>query len=849
VGNPNKWLITGGGAPMYSLDKGLSWQYFPNGSGIAAVKAYFPGISRHDANRVYIPASDIGSAIVTDGGSSGQATLSSHKSFTGLHGTFRILEGPNTQNLVLAGVDQGANTTLILKSANGGTSWTPVPQAGNGLPLSRDGITKAVMSFADANDFLVVLASGTGQAGEVAPGTTNPGVWRTTNGGASFTQVNDLPKTGLSTGHRYDPQSCFIERDAVQADVRYFVSRSSAFYRSTNGGTNWTARTHPFNQQAWVWDMCADPVRGDNLWAVGDYVGVKVSRDGGQSWNSTAQYINARLVASCNGKVAVFGKKEGDTEPRLYYSSDDGATFKALTDANRNFHGVQGLAVDRNGKVWVSWNSVTVVTPEATTVPVTGVTVTPTTAALAVGATKTLAASVAPSTADQAVTWTSSATGVATVSSSGVVTGVSAGTATITATSVADKSKTATATITVTAASTDNLGFENDFTSWYTYGTASIKSTTAANVHSGAKSGFFSNGGGNYTVTGLTPGATYSLRGWVKAVRGADIWITLNNYGGTQKGAQLTSTSWTQSGDIVFTMGSTNTSVQISAWTGSTSSAYFDDYTVTPYTASTTMVDRTDPVGSGTITARGENGTNEGKAKAFDNDANTKWLDFSSTSWLQHRFGSGAKYAVSKYTITSGNDAVERDPRDWKLYGTNAANPVFPADYTQVDARSGVSFTGRNQKLEFTPSSSATEYSTYRLEISANKGAGTSSAVNIIQLSEVELFASASASCTDCFIVSSVLASSPQMERLTLNLHPNPASREVTIDLAGFEREAAVQVKVTDMAGKLFLNQQVRPRVAGSQATLSVGQLPQGLFVVTVQGSKLSKTAKLVIAK
>jgi hypothetical protein len=73
-------------------------------------------------------------------------------------------------------------------------------------------------------------------------------------------------------------------------------------------------------------------------------------------------------VSSCNGKVAVFGKKEGDAQPRLYYSTDDGATFTALTDANRNFHGVQGITVDRNGKVWVSWNSVTVVTPPGGTV-------------------------------------------------------------------------------------------------------------------------------------------------------------------------------------------------------------------------------------------------------------------------------------------------------------------------------------------------------------------------------------------------------------------------------------------------------------------------------------------------
>jgi hypothetical protein len=195
----------------------------------------------------------------------------------------------------------------------------------------------------------------------------NPGVWRTTDGGTTFRQVEDLPATGLSTGYRYGPGNCFIERDAVQADVRYFIARGTALYRSTNGGTNWSPRTHPYNTQAWAWDLHADPIRGSNLWAAGDYAGVKVSRDGGQTWTPTAQYLNARLVSSCDGKVAVFGKKDGDAEPRLYYSTDDGATFTALTTAARNFHGVSGITVDRTGKVWVSWNSVTVVTPPAPT--------------------------------------------------------------------------------------------------------------------------------------------------------------------------------------------------------------------------------------------------------------------------------------------------------------------------------------------------------------------------------------------------------------------------------------------------------------------------------------------------
>ena len=91
--------------------------------------------------------------------------------------------------------------------------------------------------------------------------------------------------------------------------------------------------------------------------------------------------------------------------------------------------------------------------------------------------------------------------------------------------------------------------------------------------------------------------------------------------------------------------------------------------------------------------------------------------------------------------------------------------------------------------------------------------------------------------------------SSKQSEASILRVHPNPASRKVTISLAGFEGESAVQVRMTDMAGKLFVSRQVRSGEGVKQITLPVRHLPHGLFLVTLRGSKTIKTAKLVITK
>ena len=356
VNNPDKWYITGGGAPMYSLDRGLSWQYFPNGSGIAAVKTYGARSSRHDPDIIYVPASDIGSAIITDGGRSGLAAYSTCKAYPTLHGAFSILEGPDTRHLVLAGVDQGPGGNLLLTTSDGGASWSRLNLSDSGLPASYEGITDSIMSIKDADDYLVVLGNdGTPK---------NPGMWRTRDGGKNFKHVIGLPGE-ISTGHRYDPQPCFLERDATQADTRYFVARDIDFYRSTDGGTHWQPVTHPYGLKTWLWAMTADPVRSGNLWVATDQGGggVRYSRDGGDTWQETAQRFRARHVASHDGKIALFGTAEGDELPRIYYSEDDGASFRPLTDSTRNFFGVQGLAVDQSGRVWVSWNSITIISP------------------------------------------------------------------------------------------------------------------------------------------------------------------------------------------------------------------------------------------------------------------------------------------------------------------------------------------------------------------------------------------------------------------------------------------------------------------------------------------------------
>lgn len=62
--------------------------------------------------------------------------------------------------------------------------------------------------------------------------------------------------------------------------------------------------------------------------------------------------------------------------------------------------------------------------------------------------------------------------------------------------------------------------------------------------------------------------------------------------------------------------------------------------------------------------------SNEGPNNAFDNNPNTKYLNFDKqNAGVTIQLNSGR--VVTKFTITTANDAVERDPTSYKLYGSN----------------------------------------------------------------------------------------------------------------------------------------------------------------------------------
>ncbi|WP_290475560.1 discoidin domain-containing protein, partial [Leeuwenhoekiella sp. UBA1003] len=132
-----------------------------------------------------------------------------------------------------------------------------------------------------------------------------------------------------------------------------------------------------------------------------------------------------------------------------------------------------------------------------------------------------------------------------------------------------------------------------------------------------------------------------------------------------------------------------------------------------------------------TVSRENRNGadSNEASIRVTDGDTGTKFLlfDFNNPEWIQQEFAQGVR--VTKYSLTSANDAPGRDPVDWTLSGSNDGT-----NFTEIDSRTGQSFESRGQTREFLITND-TSYTYYRLDILANGGD------SLFQLAEWRLFA------------------------------------------------------------------------------------------------------------
>ncbi len=117
--------------------------------------------------------------------------------------------------------------------------------------------------------------------------------------------------------------------------------------------------------------------------------------------------------------------------------------------------------------------------------------------------------------------------------------------------------------------------------------------------------------------------------------------------------------------------------------------------------------------------------------KAFDGNPDNKWYTGlgHASAWLQADLGAGKAAIVMRYDITSADDVAGRDPKAWRLLGSNDGS-----NWTTLDTRQGETFFGRKETRQF-KINNASFYRHYRLDIQSNQSGRASDGIQLAELS------------------------------------------------------------------------------------------------------------------
>lgn len=111
----------------------------------------------------------------------------------------------------------------------------------------------------------------------------------------------------------------------------------------------------------------------------------------------------------------------------------------------------------------------------------------------------------------------------------------------------------------------------------------------------------------------------------------------------------------------------------------------------------------------------GANGV-EGSNNVIDGDSQTKFLIGWNPQSVELTFELASPAVAGAYTITSANDAIDRDPSDWNLQGSMDGESWF-----FLDSKSNQVFEERQQQKVFR-FTNRTAYKFYKLQITRNNG-------------------------------------------------------------------------------------------------------------------------------
>ena len=252
---------------------------------------------------------------------------------------------PDDNNVVYAGTASGG----IWKSTSGGSSWIPI---GDGNPVL--GVSDIIVISQPGGPDILYIATGDRDRGSVwalggGQGNDNNsvGVLKSVDGGATWNT------TGLSFTPNQKKMTSRLLKDPANSDI-LFAATTDGLYRTSNGGAAWTQLS-----TLHFIDMEFHPGNPAIMYASTKESTTRVYRsaNGGVSWTEVLAITGQRteLAVSPDQPDWVYALVAGDDSglEGVYKSTNSGASFtQAYSGATKNLLGWNCNGGDSGGQGW-----------------------------------------------------------------------------------------------------------------------------------------------------------------------------------------------------------------------------------------------------------------------------------------------------------------------------------------------------------------------------------------------------------------------------------------------------------------------------------------------------------------